>query len=110
MGAFRTIAILVGDVVDGIDDAIRAGVRVGALHDLSFSGSSRVLQKASLVCPNAVAGFVTIHVRAIRVGFVNLVQDHGPGFRATTEWDRSDRDRANLGGGGSDGSNEHDYL
>lgn len=109
MGAFRTIAILVGDVVDGVDYAIWTGVRVRSLHDLSLSRSSRVLQEATLIGTDTVASFITVDVRAVWVGFVNLIQDHGTSFRAT-EWNRPNRERTNLGRGSSDGSNEHNYL
>lgn len=35
MSALGTEAILIGDVGDGVENTVRAGVRVGALHDLA---------------------------------------------------------------------------
>lgn len=109
VSAFRTVAILVGDVVNGVDHAVRTGVRVGSLHDLGFSRGSWVLQEATLIGTDSVAGLIAVDVRAVWVGFVHLVQDHGTSFRAT-EWDWSNRKRANLSGGSSDDSNEYDHL
>jgi hypothetical protein len=56
VSTLRPETVLVGDVVDGVDDAVGAGVRVGALGDLSLSLGSAVLHVALFLGGDAVSG------------------------------------------------------
>lgn len=111
VGTLSAVSVLVGDVVDGVDHSVWAGVRVRSLHDLGLSRGSGVLQEATLLGTDSVAGFVAVDVRTVRVGLVHLVQDDGSSLRASVR-NRSQRHRkrANLGGCGSDDSGEDNHL
>ena len=109
MRTLGTVSVLVGNVVDGVDDTVRSGVGVRALHHLCLAGRARVLQEAALIGPDAVASLVAVDVRAVRVRFVHLVQDNGARLGTTVHARIPQRDgqRTNLGrGSGNQCGNE----
>ena len=57
MGALGLETVLVGDVLDGVDDAVSAGVGELAADFESFVLGSKVLQHSILGGGDAVGGF-----------------------------------------------------
>lgn len=104
----RLETIFICDVGNGVDEAIGASVRIGALHDLRFQLRSRILQVALLIRTNSICRFVTVHIRSVRVGLVNMFNRHC--IPVTVDhWD----DAAQLGRGGREedtGTNEEESL
>jgi len=71
MSALSPETVLVGDVVDGVDDAIGAGVRVGALGDLDLVLAAGVLQVSLLLGVDAVAGSIAARTHQKKCGQMN---------------------------------------
>lgn len=67
MGALGPETVLVGDVVDGVDDAVGTGVRVRALGDLDLVLAAGVLQVSLLLGVDAVAGRVAAGAEQVLV-------------------------------------------
>lgn len=67
MGALSPETVLVGDVVDGVDDAVGTGVGVRALGDLDLVLAAGVLQVSLLLGVDAVAGRVAAGAEQVLV-------------------------------------------
>jgi hypothetical protein len=64
MSALGSETVFVGDVCDGVDDAIGTGVRVAALHDLSLSVGAWVLEESLLVRSDSIRRLVAANEKA----------------------------------------------
>jgi len=67
MGALSPESVLVGDVVDGVENSVGAGVRVRALLDLGLHVGAGVLQVALLLGSDSITSGVAGKIKSFKV-------------------------------------------
>lgn len=57
---FGSESVLISDITNFNELAVGCGVAVAALHNLSFTLCTRILQVTLLICPDSIRCFVTV--------------------------------------------------